>query len=203
LAVVRPGRVAVAALLLVTLGACGGITQPVLLKSGDLPFDGNICRIAVLPFANQTEHPSIERIFGRVFVSELLGAGNYQLAHEGDVRQILAQMRILPGLDLSSEQIRGLADRLGVQVVIAGAVLEVRSTGGDARDLNPSMAVVVRILEASSGRTIWVTYNRSEGSDYRLVMHFGLINTVSALAKKVSAELIDLWAKEGFKKCIE
>jgi TolB-like protein len=175
----------------------------VLLKSAELPFGGDICRIAVLPLTNQTEHPTIERIFGRVFISELISAGNYQVAHEGDIRQILTQMRMLSGLELSSEQIRGLADRLGVQIVISGAVLEVESTGDNVLDINPSMAVVLRILEASSGRTIWATYNRSEGSDYRIVMHFGLINTVSALAKKVSAEIIDEWAKEGFKKCTE
>lgn len=190
-------------LLLLTLCSCGGVIKPVVLKSGDLPFGGNICRIAVLPLTNQTKHPTIERIFGRVFVSELIAKGNYQIAHEGDVRRILTQMRMLPGSQLSSEQIRGLADRLSVQAVISGAVLEVRSTGGNAYDLNPSMAVILRILEASSGRTIWATYNRSEGSDYRLVMHFGLINSVSALAKKISAEIIDVWEKEGFKKCTE
>lgn len=173
-----------------------------ILKSGELPFGGEICRIAVVPFSNQTKYNVAETMFSRVFVSELISGGNYLVAHEGDVRGILTQMHKLPGSTLSSEQIRGLADRLGVQVVITGAILEVRGKGASQRSA-PSLAVVVRILEASSGRTLWTTYGRAEGNESRIIMHFGVINSVSALAKKLSAEIIKVWRKEGFQKCIE
>ena len=157
----------------------------------------------MLPFSNQTDHSMAETIVARVFVSGLIAEGNYLVAHEGDVRRILTQMRKMPGAELSSEQIRGLADRLGVQIVISGTVLESRDWGETARQTGPSLAIVLRILEATSGRTIWTTYGRAEGNDYRIVMHFGVVNSISALAKKVSAEIIDVWRKEGFKKCIE
>ena len=189
-------------LMSATLCACALNEQPVVLKSGDLPFEGNICRIAVLPFANQTEYNTAETIFGRVFVSELIAKGNYLVSHEGDIRRILTQMRMLPGRILSSEQVRGLADRLGAQVVISGTILETTENMGKKRG-NPSLAVVLRVLEASTGRTIWITYKRSEGSDYRLVMHFGSIKSLPALAKNVAADIIDMWEKEGFNKCTE
>jgi TolB-like protein len=187
----------------VIICSCAFKNQPFVMKSADLPFGGEICQIAVLPFANQTGYKLAETIFARVFTAELIAEGQYVVAQEGDVRQILNQMRMMPGEELSSEQLRALADRLGVQIVISGAVLEMQDMARGGDRLEPSLAVVVRIMEASSGRTIWATYNRSEGRDYQIIMHFGVVNTVSALAKKVSAEILDSWAEEGFKKCVK
>ncbi|MEN8135146.1 MAG: hypothetical protein ABFS18_06360 [Thermodesulfobacteriota bacterium] len=173
------------------------------MEMSGLPFGGEICRVAVLPFTNQIDYRMGGSVFTRVFTSELIGKGNYVVSQEGDVRKILQQMRMLPGETLSSEQLRALADRLGVQIVITGAVLEMRDKTRFGRKLDPSVAVVVRIMEASSGRTLWTTYNRSEGTHYRVVMHFGVVNTINELAKRSSAEIIDAWQEKGFKKCID
>jgi TolB-like protein len=190
-------------LLPVLICSCAFKDQPLVMKSDDLPFGGEICQIAVLPFTNQTGYKLAETIFTRVFTAELITTGNYIVAQEGDVRRILNQMRVMPGEELSSEQLRALADRLGVQIVISGAVLEMQDKVEGGRRLEPSLAVIIRIMEASSGRTMWATYHRAEGSDYQVIMHFGMVNTVSALAKRVSAEILHLWVAEGFKKCIK
>jgi len=71
------------------------------------------------------------------------------------------------------------------------------------RNLDPALAVVVRVLEASSGRTLWITYDASEGNQYQIIMHFGLINSMNALAKRSALEILDLWKKKGFEKCSE
>jgi TolB-like protein len=176
---------------------------PVVMEMIKLPFDGEICRIAVLPFTNQIDYKQGGDVFTRVFTSELITKGNYFVSQEGDVRKILQQMRMLPGETLSSEQIRALADRLGTQIVITGAVLEMRDKIKYGKKLDPSVAVVVRIMEASSGRTLWTTYNRAEGHQYRILMHFGVVNSINALAKKTSAEILDAWQKKGFKECTE
>ncbi|MDF1578663.1 MAG: hypothetical protein P1P81_09515 [Desulfobulbales bacterium] len=186
------------------LGSCALLREPpVVLKMADLPLEGNVCRIAVLPFTNQTDYSMAETIFSRVFVSELVAKGNYLVSQEGDVRRILFQMRVMPGQELSSEQIRAVADRLGAQIVISGAVLEMRDTVKSGRRLDPALAVVLRIMEAPTGRTLWVTYSRAEGSDYRYVMHFGVINSVTALAEKVAVKILKVWENEGLKECTE
>jgi TolB-like protein len=185
------------------LWSCAVREPPIIMKMADLPLGGDICRIAVLPFTNQTDYRMADTIYTRVFTSELIGKSNYIVSQEGDVRNILNQLRMLPGEVLSSEQLRALADRLGVQVVITGAVLEMRDKIRYGQRLDPSLAVVVRILEASSGRTIWTTYNRSEGNQYRIVMHFGLINSINALAQRSAAEIFEAWEKKGFKECPE
>ena len=193
----------ISVLLPVLLWSCAVREAPVIMEMAELPFAGEICRVAVLPFTNQIDYKMAGTIFTRVFTSELIAKGNYLVSQEGDVRKILQQMQLLPGETLSSEQLRALADRLGVQVVITGAVLEMRDEIRYGRKLEPSVAVVVRIMEASSGRMIWTTYNRSEGSDYAFIMHFGVVNSINALAKRSSAEILDAWQKKGFKECTD
>lgn len=181
--------------------SCAFKTPPTVLKLAPLPEDGNICRVAVLPFANQTEYNQADDIFGRVFVTELINSGNYQVAQEGDVRKFFQQMQVLPGQLPHVEQMRGLADRLGVQIIVAGAVVEMQDKTMYGRRLDPTLAVIIRIIEGSSGRTLWTTYNRREGRQYRKIMHFGLVNTATELAKRVSAEIAEAWLEEGLRKC--
>lgn len=183
--------------------SCAFKDSPTVLKQGPLPDGGKICRVAVLPFVNQTEYKQADDIFSRVFVSELTNAGNYQVAQEGDVRKFYQQMRVLPNQMLGVEQLRALADMLGVQIIIAGTVVEMQGKNDFGQRLDPSIAVVLRIIEGASGRTLWATYNRREGVQYRQIMHFGLVNSVTSLAKHVSAEIVEAWHKEGFLKCTE
>lgn len=187
----------------VMVSSCSFKDAPTVLKQGPLPDGGRICRVAVLPFFNQTGYKQADDIFSRVFVSELTNAGNYQVAQEGDVRKFYQQMRVLPNQALGVEQLRAMADMLGVQIIIAGTVVEMQDKSGNNQRLDPSIAVVLRIIEGSSGRTLWATYSRREGLQYRQIMHFGLVNSVTSLAKHVSAEIVEAWHKEGFLKCVE
>jgi len=190
-------------LLMAMLCSCSGKEPPTVLKQGFLPDGGNICRVAVLPFVNQTSYVQADGIFSRVFVSELVNSGNYQVAQEGDVRKFLQQMQVLPNQAPDIEQLRAMADRLGAQVVISGTITEMKESGELGDRLEPSLAVVVRVIDGDSGRTLWSTYNRREGQQYRTLMHFGKVNSVTSLAKHVSAELVESWHKEGFFKCTE
>lgn len=187
----------------VMVTSCSFKEPPTVLKQGPLPDGGKICRVAVLPFFNQTGYKQADDMFSRVFVSELTNNGNYQVAQEGDVRKFYQQMHVLPNQVLGVEQLRALADMLGVQVIIAGTVMEMQDKSDFDQRLDPSIAVVLRIIEGSSGRTLWVTYNRREGIQYRQIMHFGLVNSLTSLAKHVSSEIVEAWNKEGFIKCTE
>ncbi|NTV15028.1 MAG: hypothetical protein HGA96_14045 [Desulfobulbaceae bacterium] len=189
--------------IMLLLCACSSKEPPTVLKQGGLPEDGNICRVAVLPFVNQTNYLQADDLFSRVFVSELVNSGNYQVAQEGDVRKFLQQMQVLPNQPPDIEQLRAMADRFGAQVVISGTVTEMSDKSEYGISQTPSLAVVVRIIEGDSGRTLWSTYTRREGFQYRKIMHFGLVNSVTSLAKFVSAEIVEAWNEEGFKKCTE
>jgi hypothetical protein len=157
---------------------------------------GSICRVAVLPFNNETSYSQGDIIMYRVFVAELSRRGKFMITPEGDVRKILHQMHTVPGEDFNIEQIRILADRLQVQLLITANIIEM-DENVSSNSTNPTLAVIVRILDADSGRILWVTYHRRDGGQYRKVMHFGVVNTETELVRRVSHEIIESWFTVG------
>jgi len=187
-------------LVLFCLPACGP-KVPSLVKYAPLP-DEKICRIAVLPFVNETDYPLANTIAFRVFMAKLVQTGRFDLAQEGDVREVFLHMRIWPGQQLHIEQIKILGDRLRVGLIVTGTVVEMAEVPM-AGAVNPVIALSLRIVDPRSGETLWYTYHRREGEHYRKVMHFGVLNTVTSLANQVSQEVLDLWFKKGFKGCAD
>lgn len=186
-------------LALLSLSACGP-KLPTLHKLTPLPQE-KTCRIAVLPFLNQTGYPEANAIFYRIFLAELVQSGRFDIVQEGDVRDVFHHLRVWPGQDPQKEQMKILGDRLGVKIVIAGTVVEMAEVP-EAKIINPTLAVSLKILDTESSQTIWCTFHRREGEQYRKMMHFGVVNTVTGLAHRVSQEVLELWFKEGLKGCI-
>jgi len=187
---------AVVTIFLFSFG-CTQTHSPLLQRMAPFP-RGAICRVAVLPFINQTEFSQGELLFYRIFMGGMVRTG-YEIAKEGDIRDIYRQMNIYPGMLPDFEQIRVIANRLDVQLVVVGTVNEMTDKTG--ADLNPTLAVTLQLHEAKTGRTILSTYHRREGGQYRKVMHFGLVNTPMALAKNMAREILDSWASAGLKQC--
>lgn len=185
-------------LMLLSLSACGP-KLPTLHKLNPLP-QGKTCRIAVLPFLNQTGYPEADAIFYRIFLAELVQSGRFDIVQEGDVRDIFHHLRVWPGHEPEEEQMKILGERLGVKIVITGTVVKMAEVP-KAKIVNPTLAVSLKILDTESSQTIWCTFHRREGKQYRKVMHFGMVNTVTGLAHRVSLEVLELWFRQGLKGC--
>jgi TolB-like protein len=181
-------------LQLVILTGCG-LQQPSLQKLSPLPAEGS-CTIAVLPFYNDSAYPLGDLLVYRIFMAEMSRSGEFTISNEGDIRNIYRQMKMYPSRPLDYEQMMIVADRLGVQLIITGNILDMAEENLGS-SLNPVISLNLQIYDASSGRRLWTTYHGREGSQYRKVMHFGVINTISALARQVSKEIIELWNREG------
>ncbi len=67
--------------------------------------------------------------------------------------------------------------------------------------MDPSLAVSIKILDANTGETLWTTYHRRQGSQFRKVMHFGMVNTITSLAQRVSDEVLEQWFRKGLRGC--
>lgn len=186
-------------LTLLLLPGCSS-KKPRVDKLASMPAE-KICRVAVLPFINDSDYKGGERLFYRVFVAELVRAGKFLVSQEGDVREIYRQMHMFPNQPLDLEKVRILANRLDVQLVIAGSVIEMSDGKGSGSSL-PKITVSMRILN-DYGEFIWSTYHRRTGDDSRKFMHFGVINTTTELARRVVEDIVEAWLEEGFKRCID
>ncbi len=180
------------------LVACSSAT-PRLDKMAPLP--GNFtCRVAVLPFQDHGNYPRGAELFYKVFSAELVSAAAFQVVQEGDVLDLYRQLTIFPTREPTLEQLRIIGSRLGVQLFIGGDIMRMveRRSG---LDVATELTVVLRIYDGRTGRLLWETYYKRRGKDYRIVMNFGRINTITGLARRMSKEIINLWLEQGMNQC--
>jgi hypothetical protein len=185
--------------LLLCLGGCGG-GFPILQRMKPLPADP-ACRIAVLPLVNESDYPLADVIMHKVFAGLLSEMGNFSLAQEGDIHKIYQQFRIYPGQVLSADQMKILASRLNVQMLITGSIIKMHENPGPNNSVNPELAFRLQILDAGTAETLWSTYHRRQGVDYQKTMHFGQINSMIRLCQEASREIINLWFEQGLTRC--
>jgi polysaccharide biosynthesis protein PelC len=192
---------------------CGLILLALLLGTGcarkELPMTQQmaplssemICRVAVLPFLNDSKFRAGDAIVAKVFSARLQEVGNYLVAQDGDVFKAYRQLALLPGEAPNSEQFRIIADRINAQVLITGIVMEMREDRGEHGSVNPLVVLEVQIRDGRSGEVLWTTLHRRQGTDYHKTMHFGTIHTVTGLIRRMTDEILTLWFKKGLSRC--
>lgn len=182
------------------LSGCGGkkpYVQEFARKSS-----GERQSIAVLPFANRSGYDQGGKIVHRLVLVELVQQCNLRVALEGDVFKIYRQMRLKPWDVPDVEQMRIMAVRLGVDTLVAGEVLEMDEKVTPS-GVSPALSIQVRVYDGKSGLIQWSSLYRREGGDYQKMMHFGMVNTVSELGKKMVQEILGVWKEKGLLSCVE
>jgi len=189
-------------LLILLLAPLATGCQPSLpyLQVAPLP-PGSLCRVAVLPFQNESDFLLANALVYKVFSAELQAMDKYVLVQEGDILKVYQQLRILPGQKPTLEELQIMANRLDAQLLITGNVLELRETPAQQAGVDPLLALEIRILDGRSGASLWHTYHRRYGTNYRTAMHFGTLHTITGLSQQVCREIINLWFKEGLTSC--
>ncbi|HEB51211.1 MAG TPA: hypothetical protein ENI89_11450 [Desulfobulbus sp.] len=189
-----------AVLLVLLLAGCAR-QVPTLYRFADLPARGS-CRIALLPLVDKGSYPRGATILSKVLRSELVSSGHFRVVQEGDILDLYRQLLLYPNRQPNQEQLRIIGGRLGIGLFVGGDILEMRqgqAKGGIAPDTDLTM--ILRIYDGGTGRLLWSTYHRRQGSHYQKVLHFGRINTVTGLARQMAREVIGLWLEEGMEPC--
>ncbi len=181
--------------LLLLLPACAG--RSALQTRVTAGAETRVCSLAVLPFENWTTKPEADLLAYRLFNSALVSSDQFTVASEGDVGLFRLRQRLLPGTLLHRSLYNALADQLTLDAVVLGRVVE---TGMDSRrgsDKVPFVALQVDLYDLRSDRLLLSTVHQRWGDDYRKVMHFGLITTISGVLQKMSQEIINDWKRKG------
>ncbi|BCA79349.1 hypothetical protein [Desulfuromonas sp. AOP6] len=164
---------------------------------------GTVCRIAVLPFLNESREKEAGDLMYRIFLNELTAAGIGEVVSEGDVRQFMVLFRQLPQdfHATSSPIMAQLMEHFDVDAIVRGRIAEygTESAGQDANI--PYVALQVEMVSAKDGARLLSTFHRRGGNDYRKALHFGVVRTKTGLFAKVSKEVIDNWRVKGEFSC--
>jgi len=181
-------------------GTLGSEKLPLNRQLSSLP-PGAICRVAVLPFLNDSDFPLGDAVVSKVFAMQFQDSGNYLVIQEGDILKVYQQLQIMPNAVPTLEQLQIIANRLNAQLLITGIVLEMREDRGQHGTVNPMLIVDIQIRDGRSGETLWNAFHRRQGTDYKKTMHFGTIHTVTGLSRQMAEEIINLWFNKGLTQC--
>lgn len=162
--------------------------------------EGQHCRVAILPFSYHGTFPRGENVMYKAFFAELAAVPGFDVVAEGDVQQLYKQLRLFPKDQPNEQQLRILAQRLGATILVTGEILRMAEvdSGGE---VDTEMTVVLNLYGGESGKLLWTTYHRRSGEEYRNVLHYGRVNSLSGLARRMSNEIIKLWIDNGMKQC--
>lgn len=174
--------------------------MPLYRQLAPLPADP-VCRVAVLPFLNDSDFPLGDAIVSKVFTMQFQDSGNYLVIQEGDILKVYQQLHILPGVAPPLDQLQIIANRVNAQLLITGIILEMREDRGEHGTVNPMLIMDIQIRDGRSGETLWNTFHRRQGTDYKKTMHFGTIHTVTGLSRQMAEEIINLWLNKGLTQC--
>jgi hypothetical protein len=110
--------------------------------------------VAVLPFANlTTDQDSAERVRD-VFMGMLLATEAVYVLPPGEVHRAIRRVSMVNPSTPSLEEIKSLANILGVDVVITGVVREYKLVRSGASTAN-IISLSLRMIETETGAIIW------------------------------------------------
>ncbi len=161
------GMLALAAVLACVVVSCSAPRQYVN-PNVDL---SEMKTVAVLPFDNVSGDRSAGEKVLRIFVTELLATGSFDVLEPGSVVRVLQNERIELAT-LSGDDLKKLGKALNVQGIFIGTIIDYEE-GRAAATTGGRVTIQLRLVDAASGKTFWNT-SRSEAGDTVSARLFGI-----------------------------
>jgi len=172
--------------LLVLMGGCAGTSTEYVRKNVDYK---NIKRIAVLPFESLTTDEYAGEKIRKTVITELLSRG-VDVVEPGEVTRVLIEQKIKSLGSVRTTDLQNMAKTLGVGALMMGSV----EAYGISRGISvsyPEVSINLRLVEASSGNTIWSVCQTSGGPSF-WTRHFGAEGiSLSDAANRVVSKALD------------
>ena len=146
--------------------------------------------VAVLPFENLSERRGAGRIVGDIFTSALVRSRFYEIVEPGTVTEALRAIGVVPYGNIDLETLAALRERLKVDAIILGTVLEYSEGLKRGAVTSPEVVFDARMLDAEDGIIVWFAERVRNGDDTRIAMHFGTIRAMVPLVSSAANELL-------------
>ena len=188
------------ALFFLLLPACASKNRPIT-KLFTLSERTKVCRVAIFPFSDTYSSTGLALKAERIFFSELVNSALFEVVPEGDVKLFFRRNRIIPGTVFDSPQLTAIHNQLAVDAVIIGRINESGRSGGRGRNAGNFVSIQLDIVDTRAGKKMAATYLRRAGSDYKKIIHFGMVATESGLLGHMAREIFAEWRRQGLGGC--
>ena len=141
-----------------------------------------------------------ENIFYKAFTAELSTFPGLEEVPEGDILQLYKQFRIYPKNQPDERLLPMMAQRLEAQFVVTGDIQKMTEID-TGREVKTELTVLLNIYDGSTGKLLWSTYHKRRGEEYQNVLHYGRVNSLSGLSRRMANEILLLWIENGINQC--
>lgn len=155
----RTGAGVVIALLLLAAGCSHAVTQYVH-PNADL---AALKSVAVLPFENLSADRTAGDKVQKIFASELLASGAFNVVEPGLVAKTLKANRIESTEALGPAELKKLGEDLKADAVFLGSVVDFSETRSGTTP-TPDVTIQLRLVECQSGATVWSASRTRSGA---------------------------------------
>ncbi len=141
-------------LVLLLLQGCadtGTASRTFVRENVDLAY---VTRVAVLPFANNTQDDFAAQRIRDITATQILAMGIFDVVDRGIVDSALREMAIDKDTPLDVPVVKRLGKRLGVQAFVLGTV---NSVGENRRGsfTYPEVSLTLELLDSDSAQVLW------------------------------------------------
>ena len=187
-------------LLLMVITSCSGSQRTITRVAGQVS-GVRVCRVALLPFVNESRSPQLGAQAHSVFYSEIVKSGLFRVEPEGDLQLFYYRNRIRPNEIRDRTFFTSLSQQLEVEGVVVAYIRESNLVAGSSGSRSSFVSLQVELHDARSGRLLLSSFLRRTGDDYTKVLHFGVVDTVSGLLQRMAQEIITEWQEKGVSGC--
>lgn len=139
-------------------------------------------RVAVLPFENLSDTERAGEKVTEYFVTELLSQRGLEVVEYGTMYDALRRSRIRSSSLVTEKQLQNLATELNARVFVTGAVLEYEEYDNQYLGKVPQVSFNVRVIDGTTGETIWVGSSNGRGDKGEVVFGIGAVKSADRLA---------------------
>ncbi len=148
-------------------------------------------KIAVFPFYNNTQAAEAGKVVTAAFIAGLVENGKYRVEFPGNIKSFLVSERIIIRTGIDLDTIKLMGKRLNIDAVVLGQVEEYVGSNETRGGVVPLVSIGSRMVDADTGKILFMAHHRKTGNDYIKVLDFGKIRSVGELTKRVVGEIIE------------
>jgi TolB-like protein len=151
--------------------------------------------ITVLPVVNHSLRKNAGEILAGIMIEQLAKAEGIEVLEPGMVRDELLRYRIVAPEGASLDAADLLFDRLKVDLLLTGKVMDyddARGTGGV-----PQVTFFVQIIERNSKEVVWASHSTNRGNEGVFFFNAGEVKTAHALASMMAENVVQRFLGSG------
>ncbi len=157
------------------------------------------CKVAILPFKNEVKDENAGEKTALIFYSAFVSNG-IDVVLPQDVKNLMTGRHFFPYQSIPQSFLDFLRNNLNVGLVITGKVMTYRPYGGGSR--YPEIRIWIEGISTKTGRRVFSAYVVHRGDDFRKVLEFGVVKSMTKLIFVSSDELMKNLQEAGI-KCLE